>query len=276
MAHQTFNFSIGKTTFFGQYWKVDNAKANIILIHGMGEHSSRYNGFFANKMNDAGFSVIAFDHYGHGKTTGKRGDCPSHNAVLDSVDVLIQKCNEYLGENAPKILYGHSMGGNVVANHILKRKNNIKVAVLSSPMLKLAFEPPAWKLFAGKIMRNIYPSFQESTGLESNAISRDKTEVDKYNNDPLVHDKITVNFSLPFFEAGDWAIENADKLKIPTLVIHGTADRLTSHKGSEQFIRNAGNNAELKLYDGGYHELHNDIVKEEVLNDVVAWLNEKL
>lgn len=276
MTHQTFNFNIKETEFFGQYWKAENAKANIILIHGMGEHSTRYDGFFAKKMNDAGFSIIAFDHYGHGKTKGKRGDCPSYNAVLNSVDVLIEKCDEYLDKKLPKVLYGHSMGGNVVGNYILKRKEKINLAVLSSPMLKLAFEPPAWKLFAGKIMRNIYPSFQESTGLDAKGISRDENEVNKYVNDPLVHDKITINFSLPFFEEGDWAIENANKLENPTLLIHGTGDKITSYKGSEQYAKNAGNKAELKLYKGGYHELHNDIVKEEVLDDVIAWLKKHL
>lgn len=273
MQHQTFNFNIDKTQFFGQYWKTENAKANIILIHGMGEHSTRYDGFFAKKMNAAGYSIIAFDHYGHGKTKGKRGDCPSYNAVLDSVDVLIEKCDEFLDENLPKILYGHSMGGNVVANYILKKPSKINLAVLSSPMLKLAFNPPAWKMMAGKIMRNIYPSFQESTGLDAEAVSRDKIEVEKYKNDTLVHDKITVNFSLPFFEAGDWAIDNAKNLTIPTLVIHGTGDRLTSYKGSEQFANNAENKAQIQLYEGGYHELHNDIIKEDVLKDVVAWLD---
>lgn len=276
MAHQTFNFKIEKTDFFGQYWKAENAKANIILVHGMGEHSTRYDEFFANKMNNAGYSVIAFDHYGHGKTKGKRGDCPGYEAVLDSVDVLFDKCDEFLDKNLPKILYGHSMGGNVAANYILKRPTKIKLAVLSSPMLKLAFEPPAWKLFAGKIMRNIYPSFQESTGLEAAGISRDKEAVEKYINDPLVHDKITINFSLPFFEAGDWAIDNAKNLTIKTLLIHGTGDRITSYKGSEQFAKNAGDKAQIQLYEGGYHELHNDIVKEDVLNDVIAWLDKNI
>lgn len=276
MAHQTFNFKIGKTDFFGQYWKAENAKANIILVHGMGEHSTRYDGFFANKMNNAGYSVIAFDHYGHGKTKGKRGDCPGYDAVLDSVDVIFNKCDEFLDKNLPKILYGHSMGGNVAANYILKRPAKVNLAVLSSPMLKLAFEPPAWKLFAGKIMRNIYPSFQESTGLEATGISRDKEAVEKYINDPLVHDKITINFSLPFFEAGDWAIDNAKNLTLKTLLIHGTGDGITSYKGSEQFAKNAGNKAQIQLYEGGYHELHNDIVKEDVLNDVIAWLDKNI
>jgi alpha-beta hydrolase superfamily lysophospholipase len=165
------------------------------------------------------------------------------------------------------------MGGNVVSNYLIKRDSRVKGAVISSPMLKLAFDPPAWKMIAGKFMRNIYPAFQEVTGLDANAISRNQKAVEKYINDPLVHDKITVNFSLPFFEAGDYAIDNADKIKVPAIVIHGTADKLTDYMGSEAFALKAGDHVDLKLYKGGYHELHNDTVKEEVLTDVITWLN---
>jgi len=143
-------------------------------------------------------------------------------------------------------------------------------------MLKLAFDPPAWKLIAGKFMRNIYPAFQESTGLDAQAISRDKKAVEKYINDPLVHDKITVNFSLPFFEAGDYAIDHASELKVPALLIHGTADALTDYKGSQAFANNAGDIVQINLYEDGYHELHNEPNKDEVLQDVINWLNKHI
>lgn len=276
MKHETFNWNQDQTEFFGQYWKVDNAKGNIALVHGMGEHSGRYADFVVPNLNAAGYSVIAFDHFGHGKTLGKRGHCPSYEAVLDSVDNLLKKSNEFLGADLPVFLYGHSMGGNVVANHIIQRKSAVKGAIISSPMLKLAFDPPAWKLIAGKFMRNIYPAFQEATGLDASAISRDTKAVEKYKNDPLVHDKVTVNFSLPFFEAGDYAIENAAKITIPTVVIHGTADAITDHKGSESFVKNSKGKASLKLYDGGYHELHNEPNKKEVLSDLISWLNSQV
>lgn len=276
MEHHTFSWTVHNTDFFGQYWKADNAKAIVAIVHGMGEHSSRYADTVVPFLNKAGYSVIAYDHFGHGKTKGKRGHNPGFEAVLDSISTIIGKGFEFLGNDLPLFLYGHSMGGNAVANYILKRNDKrVKGAIISSPMLKLAFDPPAWKMAAAKVMKNIYPAFQESTGLDSSAISRDKTEVDKYNNDPLVHDKITVNFSLPFFEAGDWAIEHANELNIPVFMIHGTADRLTDYKGTEAFAAKT-DKATLKLYEGGYHELHNDIVKDEVLNDIVAWLNQPL
>jgi acylglycerol lipase len=276
MTHQPFNWTQNSTELFGQYWKIDGAKGIVAIVHGMGEHSSRYADFVVLKLNAAGYSVIAFDQFGHGLTKGKRGHCPNYEAVLDSVENLLKKSDEFLGADLPVFLYGHSMGGNVVSNFIIKRDSKIKGAVISSPMLKLAFDPPAWKMIAGKLMRNIYPAFQEVTGLDATAISRNPRAVEKYINDPLVHDKITVNFSLPFFEAGDYAIEHADKIKVPAVVIHGTADKLTDYKGSEAFAKKAGDKVALKLYKDGYHELHNDTVQNEVLADVITWLNQQL
>jgi len=274
MKHNTFNWTQEGSTFFGQYWAIENPKAVVAIVHGMGEHSTRYADYVVPRLNEAGYAVISFDHFGHGQTNGKRGHCPSYNAVLDSIDNILKEAEKVFDKNLPIFLYGHSMGGNVVSNYIIQRDSKIKGAIISSPMLRLSFTPPAWKMAAGKIMKHIYPAFQESTGLESSAVSRDRIEVEKYINDPLVHDKITVNFSLPFFEAGENAIKNAAKIKVPAFLVHGTADRLTDYKGSELFAKNAGNKAEIKLYEGGYHELHNDIIKEEVLNDIISWLNQ--
>ena len=276
MKAQTFTWQQDGTKLFGQYWKNNAAKAIVAIVHGMGEHSSRYADFVVPQLINAGFSVIAFDQFGHGQTKGKRGHCPNYDAVLNSVENLLKKSEEFLDADLPVFLYGHSMGGNVVSNFILRRKSKVKGAIISSPMLKLAFDPPAWKLIAGKFMRNIYPAFQESTGLDPQAISRDKKAVEKYINDPLVHDKITVNFSLPFFEAGDYAIDHASELKIPALLIHGTADALTDYKGSQAFANNAGDIVQINLYEGGYHELHNEPNKDEVLQDVVNWLNKHI
>ncbi|MBL6875905.1 MAG: alpha/beta hydrolase [Chitinophagales bacterium] len=276
MEAKTFNWHQDETKLFGQYWKNDSAKAIVAIVHGMGEHSGRYADFVVPQLFAAGYSVIAFDQFGHGLTEGKRGHCPNYEAVLNSVENLLSKSSEYLGSNLPTFLYGHSMGGNVVSNYLLTKESHVKGAIISSPMYRLAFDPPAWKLIAGKLMRNIYPAFQERTGLDASAISRDRAAVEKYINDPLVHDKITVNFSLPFFEAGEYAIENAKAMKVPALLIHGTKDALTDYKGSEDFAQNAGKEVSLKLYMDGYHELHNEPNKEAVLADVITWLDKQV
>lgn len=270
-THNIFNFKLEKIKFFGQYWQPEKTEAVLVVVHGMGEHSGRYGTHFAEAFNKKNIAVLAYDQFGHGKTGGKKGHTPGYNYNLDSIDIMLDKAKELFGE-IPTFLYGHSMGGNLVANHILRRQSDITGAIISSPMLRLAFTPPAWKLTVGGWLRNIYPTFTESTGLEVSDISRDKAEVIKYKNDPLVHDKITINYSLPFFEAGEWAITNAGILNHKIFIFHGTGDKITDHKATVSYAENAGKNAKLKLYEGGYHELHNDLCKAEVLKDMTDWI----
>ena len=273
MTHHTFTFDFQKATFFGQYWQPETVKALVVIVHGMGEHSGRYE-HVAQKLTDNNFGVIAFDHFGHGKTTGKRGHNPGFDYVLESVTKLIEKAKEVFG-NKPMFLYGHSMGGNTVINYTLRKEHNLQGTISTSPFLRLAFEPPAWKLSLGKIMQKIAPSITLGNELDANDVSRDPVEVQKYVDDPLVHDKVSPNFSLSFIDAGEWAIDNASSLKTPMLLLHGTGDKIIDYKGTEAFANNSSK-ASLKLYEGGYHELQNDLCKEEMLQDVVNWLNSQL
>ena len=274
MTHKEFTFTIYKTDFYGQFWEAENTKAVVVLVHGMGEHSTRYADFVVPTLIKNDFSVVAFDHFGHGKTSGKRGHNPSFDAVLESVSKVIEKAKTVF-PNTPVFLYGHSMGGNAVINYVLRKENTLQGVIATSPFLKLAFQPPAWKLAMGKILQKIAPSITMGNELDPNDISRDKKEVGKYINDPLVHDKISPNFSLTFIDTGDWAIKNASSLKTPMLLLHGTGDKIIDYKGTEEFAKNT-KKATLKLYKDGYHELHNDLCKEEFMAAIVHWLNTKI
>lgn len=274
MTHQEFNFNLHNTEFFGQSWKAEKSKAIVALVHGMGEHSTRYADFVIPMLLKNNISVIAFDHFGHGKTAGKRGHNPNYEAVLESVSYIINKSKE-LCDHSPIFLYGHSMGGNVVLNYGLRRDSSIKGIIATSPFLKLAFQPPKWKLSLGKFMQHIAPSITLGNELDANDISRDEKEVKKYIDDPLIHDKVSPNFSITFIETGKWAIENAEDLKYPTFILHGTSDKIIDHKASEEFANKAGN-ATIKLYEGGYHELHNDLCKEEMIADIIGWIEKTI
>lgn len=277
MQHTIFNFNIYKTDFHGQYWQpenLENVKAVIVLVHGMGEHATRYTSSVIPALVNNNFSVVAYDQFGHGKTSGKKGHNPSFNALLESVDKAIEKASE-LHPNSPVFLYGHSMGGNVVINYTLRKQHKLRGVIATSPFLKLAFQPPAWKLSAGKILQKIAPSVTLPSELETSHISRIAEEVKIYENDPLIHDKISPNYGITIIDTGDWAIKNAHKLNTPMYLLHGTDDKIIDYKGTEAFHNN-NSNSTLKLYDGGYHELHNDLCKEEMLNDVVTWLNKQL
>jgi alpha-beta hydrolase superfamily lysophospholipase len=266
----TFKFKLYKTELFGQYWQPKQVKAVIVLVHGMGEHSSRYSNSVVPQLTNNGFAVVAFDLFGHGRTKGKRGHCPNYESLLEAIDAVLKKA-EFMYPEKPMYLYGHSLGGNLVINYVLRRNHKLKGIIATSPFLRLAFNPPHWKVFLGKLLLKIAPSLTMPSELEVEAISRDENEVKKYLDDSLIHDKVSPMYVFPTIQAGEWAIINAHKLQIPILILHGTADRLTDYKASEDFCKNT-QKAQLKLFENGYHELHHDLCKEEMMQTVLNWL----
>lgn len=275
MAHSTYTWKAPDgTEMFGQDWTTDNAKAAVVIVHGMGEHSGRY-AHVAKAMNDEGYSCYSFDHRGHGKTAGKKGHTPSFDALLDSVEDVLKRAK---GENPgkPVFIYGHSMGGNVTTNFAIRRNPKVNGIVVSSPWLRLAFDPPAIQVAAGKLVNRIFPGFTQSSNLDVNSISRDAEEVKKYEADPMVHDKISTSFFLGVHDAGLWAIENAGKLSVPAYVFHGSADKLTSHDASKEFADKAAGDVTWKSWDGLYHECHNEPEKDQVIQSIIDWMDSKL
>ncbi len=275
MSHQTFNWQSHGKTIFAQSWQAESPKAVVCLVHGHGEHSSRYE-HLATFFNQQGISVMAYDHFGHGKSEGKRGHVSSYEAVLDTIDELLAEASKRFSK-LPQFLYGHSMGGNFVSNYVLKRKPDIKGVILSAPWFELAFTPSKADVFLAKIMKRIYPSFTQSSKLDATGISRDPAEVEKYTSDPLVHDKISPVLFLGCHEAGAWALEHASEWVYPLLHLHGTADRIISHEASQRFARQAGGgDISWKSWEALFHELHNEPEKEEVMQVIVDWVLERV
>lgn len=274
MKHETFNFSQNNSKIFGKIWQPEKPKAVLILVHGMGEHLSRYKESVVPFLVKNDSVVVAFDQFGHGLSEGKRGHCPNYEALLNLIEFSINKGKE-LFPNLPIFLYGHSLGGNLVINYSLKRKHNLKGIIATSPFLRLAFQPPKWKMVIGKLLLKILPSLTMSSELNVKAISRDTNEVERYVKDPLVHDKVSPMYSFPVIENGEWAIKNANKLKIPMLVLHGTGDQIIDYKGSEEFCKNT-ENATLKLFKDGYHELHHDLCHKEFIKIIIDWVNHNI
>ncbi|MEQ6120808.1 lysophospholipase [Reichenbachiella sp. MALMAid0571] len=252
-------------------WSSPDPKAVLCIVHGLGEHSGRYQ-HVAEFFVENNISVFAFDLRGHGKSEGKRGHTPSHEILLDDVEEILKAARaEY--NDLPLFLYGHSFGGNIVANYTLIRNTNeLSGAILSSSWLKAQIQPSALEFKVAKIINKIFPSFTQGSRFSSSMLTKDAACNDAYENDPLVHRKMSVRLGLESYDAGRWAIKNASRLKIPTLVWHGSEDEITSSEGSKQFAENAGSSASFKLWEGVKHEPHNDLEKEEVLNYLLEWI----
>ncbi|MEO0526451.1 MAG: lysophospholipase [Bacteroidota bacterium] len=270
MPRQEFKSQFNNTPIYGEITRPKEIRGVIVLVHGFGEHLGRYHKHIIPLLANSSLAVVAYDNIGHGKSGGKRGHCPNYNALLDILDRIIEKAKSSF-PGKPLFLYGHSMGGNLVLNYAIRRQTDVTGIIATSPYLKLAFNPPRWKMILGKVMMRIMPSMTLPSGLDPDGISRIPEEASAYAHDDLVHDKVSPMFSFPIMDAGEWAIANADRLDIDTLLLHGTGDPIIDHKATMAFHEKATKTT-LKLFEGGYHELHNDLVKEEMMAAIQNWL----
>lgn len=265
----------GQIRFYARGWEPDKKpKAVVALVHGLGEHSGRY-AHIGAALAAAGYALAGFDLRGHGQSGGPRGHTPSYETLMDDIaDFLTQIKARY--PRLPVFLYGHSMGGNLVLNFCLRRRPKVQGVIATAPWLKVAFEPPAWKMRLARTMNRIAPGFTQRSGLETAALAHDTETVRNYANDPLVHDKISARLFMVMHESGLWALDHASAFPCPILLMHGTADRITSPGASRQFAERAAKKVTWRAWDGCYHEIHNEAQAAEVIRVMIRWIGGRL
>ncbi len=256
---------------YGQGWQPEtHPRAAICLVHGLGEHSGRY-GHLAAVLYDSGYALLAFDLRGHGRSEGKRGHSRTFEDLMRDISRLLEEAKTRLPDR-PRLLYGHSLGGNLVLNYALRHPPDVSGVIATGPALRPGFEPPGWKMTLGKVMYRLVPSLSMSNEIDREMISRDPEVVNAYISDPLVHDRITARLAMDFLASGLWALENAARFPVPLLLMHGGTDRLTSVEATREFAQKAGELCTLKIWDHLYHEIHNEPEKEAVFAYLLDWL----
>jgi alpha-beta hydrolase superfamily lysophospholipase len=254
------------------HWPVEEPAAVIALAHGQGEHIERY-AHMAQWFNERGAAVLGFDHQGHGKSDGKRGHAPSFDGLLDDIDLLTHEAaKRYPG--VPIVLYGHSMGGGLVLSYAVRRKpTHLFAVVASAPWIELAFKAPAIKVMIGRLLCRLLPTLTLPNGLDVKHISRTPAVVDAYRNDPLVHDRISAAAGIFLLDGFKELLAFRGVLPCPTLIMHGTADKITSIEASRHFAGQVQGNIAHQSWPGLYHEIHNDPEQVEVFEYCFEWLN---
>ncbi|MCT4646867.1 MAG: lysophospholipase [Carboxylicivirga sp.] len=276
MIREAFSISsVSGKKLFAQSWKSsDSPKAVIVLIHGFGEHCSRYTSYI-KLFEQANIAFISMDQVGHGLSDGKRGVIQSYQQLLDDIGLLTDK-TESLFPGIPKFIYGHSMGGNIALNHLLQRNFPYRGAIISSPWLKLSKDLSAPTKHLVRLFSHLIPNVTIKSGLNTNYISSKKDEVQAYNADELNHGRISFRLLNSVIRQGLWAMNNIHLLKLPTLLLHGSKDRITSHLASREI---AANNPKLIQYfefEGMYHEIHNDAKREQLTSRCIDWIKQNI
>ncbi len=271
---KTWKAKDGQRTYC-QYWEPEtDIRAIVCLVHGLGEHSGRY-AHVAEHLNRAGFALLSADLRGHGKSEGARGHIASPDIYLDHIDRLLDEARRQ-GGGLPLFLYGHSLGGIAVLFYTLKRQPELRGVIASSPGLRTALEEQALKIFLAKTIGALLPAVCMPTGLDAEQISRDPEVVQRYKSDPLVHDQASAALAKYTLEMIPWIFEHAPEFNLPLLIMHGAADKIAYSWGSEELASKIGQNCTLKLWDGLYHEPHNEPEKDQVLDFMTAWIERQL
>jgi len=247
----------------------EKTKAVVVLVHGLGEHIHRYD-YWADLFMGEGIAFTGVDLPGHGRSDGRRGNVKSYAILDEMIDILLNSSRRTF-PGVPLYIYGHSLGGGIVLEYLLKKKPRVKGAIVTSPWLRLSFTPPKIKVVMASVVKNLIPGLIQSSGLNTKSLSQDPEMIEKYEKDPLVHGKISVGLFYEAMTSGEYSLKHASDLNVPTLLMHGSDDLLTSPESSIEF---AGNTkmVELKIWNGGYHELHNEPFKDEVFNYIMNWI----
>jgi acylglycerol lipase len=262
-----------------QSWEPHESPAAVVCaVHGLGEHSGRY-AHVAESLNRAGYALLAFDLRGHGTSGGQRGHSPTWEAMLDDIDgMLVEAAMRY--PHLSRFLYGHSLGGGLVLSCALRTGLRADGdgypgpagVIASGPTLQTAFAPPGWKVAVGRVTYRLLPTMSMPNGLDRSALSRDPRVVERYNADPLVHDRVSARLGMDLLWNGERALEQAARFPFPLLLMHGGADRITSVEASREFARRSDGRCTLKIWDGFYHEIHNEPEQAQVLDYMISWL----
>ncbi|MHB8932646.1 MAG: alpha/beta hydrolase [Bellilinea sp.] len=259
---------------YARAWGPDEpVKAVIVLVHGIGEHIGRYE-HVAQMFTNNHYGFIGADLVGNGKSGGQRGHADSFDDFLEIIDLLLTE-TDIRFPGVPKVLYGHSLGGNLILYHAMKRKPSISGLIVSSPGLEVVNVPPL-KVAIGKLLYSIYPRFPMTNSLDVSGLSSDPSVVEAYVNDPLVHNMVSVRFGLDLLSVGKWQQENIVTLDVPMLIFHGECDRLVNISGSRKFASQYQGDLTFVEIPGGYHELHNEPNKADLFELMLTWLAEKV
>lgn len=245
----------------------------VTIAHGYGEHSGRYE-HVAARLTSAGYAVYAPDHHGHGRSDGRPGRVVLADAVAD-LDQLITSVAIARHPHLPQFLLGHSMGGAIALRYAIAHQQRLRAVVLSAPLAEVE-GAPALKA-VGKVLGVVLPGLPVSR-VDPALVSRDRAVVDAYVADPLnYHGPISAAVAREFIVHVESLPTDVRTIELPTLLLWGSADRLCPPRGAEMVAAEIGSSdLSAHAFDGLFHEIMNEPERDQVLDEIVAWLDAHL
>ena len=251
---------------------VSGAKAQILGVHGLAEHSGRYDAF-GKFFAGHGIGVSVMELRGHGQSGGRRVWVPSFEAFLEDLDLFLAHVQAH---GKPVVLVGHSLGGLIALRFAETRQPSIAGLILSGAALRSGITPPQPLVWLLRQLNKVSSATPLPGLVKPSQVSRDPDVVRRYERDPRVPKHLTTGLGLAAVEAAPMALRDAARVDTPTLILHGGEDSIADPAGSRELLAGLRvQDKQLKIYPGLFHEIFNEPEREEVLADVLRWIEER-
>lgn len=276
MEHEEGLFSgwNGQSLFYQSWQPQGEMRAVVVIIHGFSDHCGRYDNLVEALLRH-GMAVYGYDLRGQGRSSGKEGHIDHFDDYRQDTRIF----NDFVRQRHPDLplfLFGHSMGGLIALDQALNYPDGLSGVIASVPLIGTPAINPV-KLVAARALSRLWPSFSMDAGLDETAISRDIAAIQAYRDDPLVRGRGTARLATELEDAMAETQANAHLLQTPLLIYFGSEDRITSPEYSKRFYNNVQHaDKSIIIYEGGYHESHNDIHNERVGIEVAQWIEAQL
>jgi alpha-beta hydrolase superfamily lysophospholipase len=269
---------VGKLDLYYQCWQPQgHPRAILVMVHGLGGHSSKYINIVQHLIPKQ-YAIYAFDMRGHGRSPGQRGYINSWAEFREDLRTFLQLVQTQQPQ-CPMFLLGHSLGSIVVLDYVLRYPEEtaaLQGVITLAPSLGKVGVPKV-KLLIGQLMSRIWPRFSLNTGLDLAAGARDEKVLAAYAQDILRHTLGTARLATEFLDTVAWVNNHAAEWKLPLLILHGGADRVTLPESSKVFYEQLTCADKKRIeYPEAYHELQDDLNYQEVLADLENWMEKQL
>ncbi len=252
----------------------------MVVHHGVGEHALRYQTLADNLLDDVDVKLVSFDIRGHGHSDGKRGDAAGLAGLADDFAVAL---DHFVEERRPDrvIVFAHSLGAASVLQYMTHHTPHhlIQGLILSAPPVHVTTDlSQKIKIAVGRVLNKIAPTVALPTGLPPEGISKVKAEVERYRQDPDVHDLLSARLALSIIDDAQRLVDLAGRINVPVLLYHGEKDPISHVEGSRRLAKAFGSDdVEYIEWEGMLHETHHesDDERAQVFAAIKRWLDKQ-
>lgn len=264
----------GNVEIFYQQWAADRPKVNVVIVHGLGEHSGRYSNII-EACDGKGISFFAIDHRGHGRSNGDRGHTNSFMDYIIDLKIFVNMIRKN-HPDTPLLMLGHGLGGTIACKYALTYQNDLAGLILSSPGFIPTINVPVLRSKCADLLSALTPSLSISYGIDPAELTHDEASIAGFADDPLVHTTITPRFYTEYLEGASFCLDHARQLRLPLLIVHGGEDRFCDPKGSQLvYDRADAEDKKIAIIPGLFHETMNEELKPrtKVLSILTKWIS---